>query len=163
MTLTAHSIIAAAVTKPLAAMNPLLIFIVAIASHYLADAIPHWDYKVASLENDEDKENRRIQYNRRAIIKDVSHFAIDTLVGSVIVILAVRPTTTAQWIWVALAVIGGCLPDFLQGFYALKLKFLRPHQRLHDLFHTNIRLGPYPLVGIPFQAALVIVSLAIFF
>lgn len=161
MTLTTHSILAAAVTKPIAAMNPLLIFAVAIASHYLSDAIPHWDYKVASLENPEDKENRHIQRNRHAIIKDVSHFIIDTLAGSLVVILAVRPITTAQWTWVALAVIGGCLPDFLQGFYALKLKFLRPHQRLHDFFHTNIRLGSYPLIGIPFQTMFVIISLAI--
>ena len=49
MTLTTHSLIAAAVTKPLAAANPLLIFAAAFASHLIADAIPHWDYPLASL------------------------------------------------------------------------------------------------------------------
>lgn len=161
MTLTTHSIIAAAITKPIAAMNPLFIFVLAVASHYLSDAIPHWDYEIASLDNPEDKEDPHIRYNRHAIITDMSHFVIDTIVGSLVVILIIRPVTMQQWVWIALAIFGGCLPDFLQGFYALKLKFLRPHQRLHDIFHTDIRLGKYPLIGIPFQAVCVIISLAI--
>lgn len=151
MTLTTHSIIAAAVTKPFAAMSPLLIFVIAIASHYLSDAIPHWDYQLTSIEDKEDKEKRRWGSNRRMLIKDISSMALDGFLGVGIVLLVVRPVTTQQWAWVLAAIIGGSLPDFLQGLYMLKLKFLRPHQRLHDIFHTKIRLGPYPLFGISFQ------------
>ena len=161
MTLTTHSIIAAAATKPLAAMNPILAFVIAIISHYLSDAIPHWDYPLTSIENPENKENRRWEFNRKAIIRDVSSMAFDGMLGIAIVVIAVRPATAHEWIWVIAAIIGGSLPDFLQGLYIFTLKFLRHHQWLHDIFHTNIRLGPYPLVGIPFQ--LVIVAIALYF
>lgn len=159
MTLTTHSIIAAAVTKPFAAMNPLLIFAVAIASHYLSDAIPHWDYQLTSIEDKEDKEKRRWGSNRRMLIKDAYSMALDGFLGAGIVLLIVRPVTAQQWVWVLVAIIGGSLPDFLQGLYMLKLKFLRSHQRLHDIFHTKIRLGPYPLFGIPFQMIFFLIAL----
>ncbi len=159
MTLTTHSIIAAAVTKPLAAMNPLIAFTVAIASHYLSDAIPHWDYQLTSIENKEDKENRHFGSSRSAVIKDISSMALDGFLGAAIVLLVVHPVTTHQWLWALAAIIGGCLPDFLQGLYMLKLRFLRAHQRLHDMFHTNIRLGPYPLFGISFQIVIVATAL----
>lgn len=161
MTLTTHSIIAAAVTKPLAAMNPILAFAAAMATHYLSDAIPHWDYPLTSIENPEDKENRRWGSSRNALIRDVSSMAFDGILGAAIVVIAVRPTTTHEWAWTIAAIIGGCLPDFLQGLYMFKLKFLRPHQRLHDIFHTHIRLGPYPCIGIPFQ--LIIAAIALYF
>ena len=161
MTLTTHSIIAAAVTKPLAAMNPLLAFAIAIASHYLSDAIPHWDYPLQSIENPEDKENRKWGSGRSALIKDISSMAVDGFLGVGIVLAVVRPVTAQEWIWVIAAIVGGCLPDFLQGLYMFRLKFLRPHQWLHDIFHSNIRLGPYPLFGIPFQLIIAVIALYI--
>lgn len=161
MTLTTHSIIAAAITKPLAAMNPLLAFVVAIASHYLSDAIPHWDYQLRSIEDKEDKEKRHWGSNRQMLTRDISSMAFDGLLGAGIVLAVIRPVTTQQWMWALAAIIGGSLPDFLQGLYMLKLSFLRPHQQLHDIFHTKIRLGPYPLVGIPFQAIITAIALYI--
>lgn len=160
MTLTTHSIIAAAVAKPLAAMNPLLAFIVALATHYLSDAIPHWDYPLASIEHKEDIDNRHWGSNRNALIKDISSMALDGFLGAGIVLFTIRPANMHEWAWAIAVIIGGCLPDLLQGLYMLKLKFLRPHQRLHDIFHTNIRLAPYPLIGIPFQ--LIIIAIALY-
>ena len=159
MTLTTHSIIAAAVTKPLMRMHPVLIFAVAMATHYLSDAIPHWDYKVLSLENAENNEKRRIVNNRKLIMTDIRNFAIDGFLGAIVVLLIIRPVTVQQWTWAGLAVVGGCLPDFLQALHVLKLPLLRLHQKFHDIFHTNIRLGSYPLLGIPFQAAIVAIAL----
>ena len=160
MTLTTHSIIAAAVTKPLMYVHPIFIFLVAVASHYASDAIPHWDYPVASIKNPEDKEHRHWGRNRATLLKDISHFAFDGFLGALIVFVIVRPVTGPQWTWALLAIIGGCLPDFLQGVYMLERKFLRLHQRFHDICHTNIRLGSYPWLGIPFQA--VITAIAIY-
>lgn len=161
MTLTTHSIIAAAVTKPISHLHPLITLAVAIATHYLSDAIPHWDYPLKSIEHTEDKENRHWGTNRKAIIKDISSMTFDGLLGAAIVIIVVRPVTREQWFWVFAAVVGGCLPDFLQGLYMFKISFLRAHQRLHDFFHTNIRLGPYPLIGIPFQTVITAIALYI--
>ena len=169
MTLTTHSIIAAAVTKPLmrflaasaipAHVHPIFIFLVAVASHYAADAIPHWDYPLASIENPENKENRRWGRDRSTLLKDISHFALDGFLGAAIVLVIIHPVTAQQWTWALLAIIGGCLPDFLQGVYMLERKFLRLHQRFHDICHTDIRLGHYPRFGIPFQAIIAMIAL----
>ncbi|MDP3769529.1 MAG: hypothetical protein Q8R40_01150 [bacterium] len=163
MTLTTHSIIAAAVTKPLAAAHPVFIIIAAIASHYLSDAIPHWDYRLGSIEDIEDSSKRHWGNNRRAIMKDVQHFALDGFLGAALVLLVIRPVTMQQWIWALCAIIGGCLPDFLQGLYMLKLSFLRPIQKFHDLMHAKIRLGPYPRFGIPFQVLIYMTALYFLF
>ena len=152
MTLTTHSIIAVAITKPLARMHPLVIFLVAIASHYASDSIPHWDYSVSSMDDTHDLEKRHWGTNRKALRRDLAHFAIDGFLGAAIVLLAVRPVTSQQWTWTILAIIGGSLPDFLQGVAALGISWMKPIQRFHDRWHTHIRLGPYPLLGIPFQA-----------
>ena len=161
MTLTTHSIIAAAVTKPLARMHPAFILIAAVTSHYLSDAIPHWDYKIVSLENPEDKEKRHLTKDHNLISQDIRNFAIDGFVGAAIVLLVIRPVTQQQWTWAVLAIIGGCLPDFLQGLYVFKIKSLGLHQIFHDLFHTKIQLGPYPMLGIPMQAAIALIALVL--
>lgn len=158
MTLSTHSVIAAAVTKPLSSAHPAFIFVAAVVSHYLADAIPHWDYRVLSMENKEHTDQRHWGKNRKLLLRDLAHFTLDGVVAIAITVLLVRPTTRAQWIWVALAIIGGSLPDFLQGVYALvKTKLLSIHQMIHDAAHSKILLGHYPLIGIPFQLAIVAV------
>lgn len=159
MTLTTHSIIAAAITKPLGHAHPVLIFALAIFSHYLSDAIPHWDYKINSVENLENPDNRRIGSNRGAIKKDIIHFTFDGLLGAAIVIFVIQPATFQQWAWALAAITGGCLPDFLQGLYVFKIKILRFPQRFHDFFHSKICLSPYPLIGIPFQAVILFIAL----
>ena len=163
MTLTTHSIIAAALTKPLVASNPAFILIAAIISHYLSDAIPHWDYPLESIEDLEDSNKRHWGKDKKAILKDIRHFALDGFLGAALVLLIIRPNTTQQWTWALLAIIGGCLPDFLQGLSMLKLKFLRPHQKLHDFMHAKIRLGPYPRFGIPLQILIYMIALYFLF
>lgn len=159
MTLTTHSIIAAAVTKSVSHLHPAFMFIVAIATHYLADSIPHWDYKITSIENIEDKDLRYFGKNRMAILRDIRNFTLDGFFGLAIVVAMVRPETTQQWFWVIASVVGGCLPDFLQGLYVFKLKFLRLPQQFHDFCHTGIRLGSYARIGIPFQLIIALAAI----
>ncbi|MEK7541500.1 MAG: hypothetical protein AAB533_01485 [Patescibacteria group bacterium] len=167
MTLTTHIVIAAAVTRSLAQSHPLLGFFTALASHYLADAIPHWDYPMLALPNNTDDEQKlhwgagKARVFRKRLVRDVRTFAADALLGVMIILLIIRPASHDQWWWVAGAVIGGVLPDFLQGVYLSGAAFLRPLQYFHDWCHTNIKLGPYPLIGIPFQ--LVIAGIAVYF
>lgn len=159
MTLTTHSIIAAVVTKPLLHTHPILIFAAAILSHYLSDAIPHWDYQLESLSDEENADKRAWSKDWHVLGRDILHFAFDGFLGAAIVLLIARPVSREDWVWIIFSVIGGCLPDFLQGLYVLKLRLLKSHQRLHDFMHAKIRLGPYPLIGIPFQLAISLLSL----
>lgn len=159
MTLTTHSIIAAAVTSPIAHLHPALTFVVALASHYLSDAIPHWDYRLESIGETKDADKREWSHSRNTLLRDIARFSADGFLGAGIVLLIAWPTTQAEWLWTASAIIGGSLPDFLQGLYMAKLRFLKPHQRVHDFIHSAIRLGPYPLIGIPFQLAIALIAL----
>ena len=159
MTLATHSIIAAALTKPIAHAHPALLFIMGIASHYLSDAIPHWDYTILSVENKEQSDERRIGSNRTLIVKDLIHFGADTTIGFGAALLLIWPETPQELLWTIIAPFGGMLPDYLQGIYAIKkFSFLKPVQKFHDIMHTKILLGAYPMIGIPFQLILFIAA-----
>lgn len=161
MTLATHIIIAAAVSKPVGIAYPVFVFLASLATHYLSDAIPHWDYRLRSLPEEKDMHNRAFS-SARAFLHDLKKIVPDALVGISVAALALWPETNEQYLFWALVVIGSVLPDFLQGvYYATHLKILEPIQRFHDLVHTKIKLGPYPKFGIPFQV--VIALLAVYF
>lgn len=154
--LTTHIVIAAAVAKPFAHYHPAAGFFAALASHYLADAVPHWDYAMHAIETKDDAEKlhwdgEKARVFRRRARRDILHFAVDGLAGVSIILLLIRPIASDQWLWAAAAIIGGTLPDFLQGAYLSGATFLKPLQCFHDFCHTKIKLGPYPLIGIPLQ------------
>lgn len=161
MTLTTHAIIAAAVAKPFANSHPIFIFLAALASHYLADAIPHWDYRLHSLIEEEGLHKKDIVFNRATFWLDLMRSAADAIFGLIAVALLVWPASSHSWLFVILSVVGGILPDFLQGIhYGLRLNFLKPHQSFHDWIHAKIKLGPYSKLGIPFQLIIVLIAIA---
>ncbi len=152
MTLATHIVIAAAVTKTFASAHPILGFFAALATHYLADAIPHWDYPVGSAPRDPTTGEVKKTFQRQAFLRDVRNAGIDFGVGSAIFFLASPPTGTMHTLAMLAIIAGAVLPDAFQGLYiAKKWGFLEAIQRVHDIFHTKIRLGPFPLIGIPLQ------------
>lgn len=158
MTLATHIVIAAAASKPIGMAHPILVFLVSLASHYLSDAIPHWDYHLSSLPERKDMRERAFS-SVRAFLHDFKKIALDALLGTVIVLATLRPQTGEQYFFLALIVVGSTLPDFLQGvYYATHWKVLEPIQRFHDFMHTKIKLGPYPKFGIPFQAIIALIA-----
>lgn len=166
MTLTTHALIAAAVTRSFAGSHPVLGFFAAVASHYLADAIPHWDYAISAgagwkEKPKEDWTPEDFHQFRLRIRHDLARIAADAGIGALAVLVLTRPASPADWLWVGGAIVGGMLPDFLQGLHLSGIRWLKPCQRFHDLWHTRIRLGPYPLIGIPFQV--LIAAIAILF
>ena len=160
MTLTTHIAIAAAVTRPIAHIHPALTFVVALASHYLSDAIPHWDYELRSPEKDELARVKKISVHHPEFGQDFIKMSLDGTLGLALMWFIIGPVSFETTIWIGLAAVGGCLPDFLQGVYTiLDLKFLAPLHRFHHLMHTKIRLGPYPKMGIPFQLVILFITL----
>jgi len=161
MILSTHIIIAAAVAKPLVSFHPAFAFFVALASHYLSDAIPHWDYTLHSIENKDEPEKRQWSVNRTLLFKDFFRYATDALAGAALVALLMRPGSWREFWWFSAVAVGGVLPDFLQALRMIRFPFrqwFEPHQRFHDWIHTKIKLGPYPLIGIPLQIIIVLVS-----
>lgn len=152
MTLGVHMVIGAAVARRLASSHPLLAFTIGIATHYFSDAIPHWDYGVASCHGTDQEEKRRWRVTSGAFKKDLLHIALDGALGAALILLLARPASGAALTPLLLAACGAILPDLLQGIYfAARAPYLAPLQKFHDFCHTKIKLGPYPFIGIPFQ------------
>lgn len=155
MTLATHIIIAAAVTKPIASAHPLLIFAVAMITHYLSDAIPHWDYSLSSIDSEVRHEERAWKFGDATFLRDVRNVACDGLLGILFVALITQPSSPSEILWLFFTAAGSILPDFLQGvYYTRRADFLRIIHRFHGFMHSKISLGPYPLIGIPFQAVI---------
>ncbi len=166
MTLATHIVIAGAITRPIASAHPALLFLVSLASHYLADAIPHWDYDIRSIDekNKENADAIRLNFSDRMFWKDVFRFGIDACIGFGVLLFFLWPQSWSALLNTLLISAGSVLPDFLQGaYFTRKAEFLKPVQRLHNYFHTRLRLNPYPLIGIPFQALFFFLSVYFLF
>lgn len=160
MTLATHIVIATAVAGPLAKIDPTLGFLAALASHYLSDAIPHWDYPLKSVDYDKDSDQKTWSHNPRSLLLDLSRMAADGSIGATISFFMLWPTTFYDFLSLFLIILGSTLPDFLQGLYFIKhTRFLNPLQRFHDSVHTKIKLGHYPLIGVPLQLIILLAAL----
>lgn len=163
MTLTTHIAIAAAVTHPFMGAHPAVIFSIAVASHYLADAVPHWDYRLASMGSSTIPREKRWSGTVSTVRMDIVRAGSDALIGAILVFLVARPSDPVAIAWLVASIIGGPLPDAMQGVYYIfkHPRWLAPLQRFHDHMHSKVRLGYYPLIGIPFQLAILLGALAL--
>ena len=163
MTLTTHALIAAALAKPLIHVHPIFAFIIAFASHFPADAIPHWDYRLRSVVSSDAPLEKRWKPSRKTLRDDFLRVALDGFLGALAIFAIRRPNTYEEIFWAISVIVGSMLPDFLQGvyFFLKRPAALTPLQKFHQWIHSKIRLGPYPLIGIPFQ--LMVAGIAIWF
>jgi hypothetical protein len=159
MTLATHIIIASAITKPIVYSNPLLAFAIGLASHYLSDAIPHWDYRLSSLpEKEADKD--RVWNFKKSFRKDIFRIGTDIALGLAVSLLFFNPGEALFYF--LLTALASILPDMLQGvFFTKRAGFLKPLQIFHDRMHSRIKLGPYPIIGLPFQMAIALLFLLV--
>ncbi len=155
MTLATHILVAGALTKPLAGSIPVsLIFATALASHYLSDAIPHYDYKLISKDR-LDPEHPKLKKDWRLITIDLSRIFLDIALGTGLTYF-LFPSLPLFWV-----VVGAILPDALQPLFWLYKKFpIKQTQAFHDFMHAKLRLDLGAL-AIFSQLALVAASIAI--
>lgn len=155
MILVTHALIGAAAASPFGAAHPAVAFLIGYTSHLLTDAIPHWDYRLVSLGDQEKSDAFQWAFKDAAFRKDALRVALDFTVGAALVFF-LRPEQSLPLLYAAL---GGMTPDLLQGIYFTGYApFLKPLQRIHDFFHTEIKLGPYPFIGVPFQIAIALAA-----
>ena len=162
MTLATHIVIARAVGKKLAIANPLAGFLVGWASHYLADLIPHWDYRLASLTY-RDPETKKEKMRARGALGDYLKVGLDAFLGFAVAVAFSYPQNWSEWLTLGAIAFGAVFPDFLQFLYYItgNWKILKYFQSFQEFMHTKIKLGRKPLIGIAFQA--IIFLLAVFF
>ena len=160
MTLATHIAIAAAVAGPLAGIHPAIAFFAAVATHYAADAIPHWDYRLFSMSDRTDTRNKKWVFTRTTLKKDILRTTLDGMLGITLILVFAPPISFSGLLTSGLIVVGAILPDFLQGiYYTKKADFLKPVKNFHDYVHSKINLSPYPLLGIPFQIIILFISI----
>ena len=143
LTLTTHAIVGAAIVSVMPAHPPLAIA-AAFASHFLLDAIPHWDYPIRS-----DSVNPLVaatmKYDR-ALLTDMLTIGADAILGiGLALFLLARPSNLALVFCGAGAAI---LPDALQFAY---MRFPREPlitlQRFHSWMHASRSLHARPSWG----------------
>ena len=137
MTLATHAITGAAIAT-LMPTHPVAAFAAGFASHFVIDAIPHYDYPIFSESIHPKKKDSAIRLDRKLSI-DAIDFSVDAVIGiAVAIYFFVSPTSL---ITILAGAIGGILPDPLQ-VVAKKFPYepLRSLQRFHQWIHTSYRL-----------------------
>ncbi len=115
-----------------------------LASHYLMDALPHWDYSV--------------ELNLKKI-KDMAKIGLDLLIGLTIVFVVAEPL---DW-YLAAGIFFALLPDLIQFLYlGFGLDFLKPLTRFHRWIHFDKRLGLFSGLGLILLFCLAFVSVLIY-
>ena len=158
MTLTAHAIVGAAVASVMP-MHPVLGICAAFGSHFLVDAIPHWDYPMRSpFVNPQFGAPMKLD---RALLLDVISIGSDGLLGMILAIALFA--TPATWWLIAAAAAAGILPDPLQFVYAhFKHEPLISLQRFHLWIHTTNHLHGRVAFGVTSQIGFLALCVFVF-
>lgn len=134
MTATGHALIGTVIAAKIG--NPLAAVPIAIASHFLADAIPHWDTGY----------HRRFKSKQKFLIES----AIDVFLGFVLSYALIRaffPATNVSYAF--LIVVMAQLPDWLTApylFFDIKIVPFCWFYKMQKIFDTTKDL-PWGLVN----------------
>jgi hypothetical protein len=157
MTLTTHAL-AGGLVGAVAAENPAAAALFGFMSHFLLDAIPHWDYTLGSShENNDDPLKNDINVKNPHFMTDLLKIGIDIVIGLAVVILIFYKNPfllTGALIGAMFAI----LPDPLQFIYMkTKVEPFTIIQKFHIFISTKIKLQHRPILGISTQLAIVAV------
>ncbi len=163
MVLTTHAVVGGALAS-IAYAEPAAAFGIGFLSHFLLDAIPHWDYfhLLPSFKGNTEGNGFTVELSKRLMF-DIGFIIFDIILGFLLVFLFfLRKGFILNFgilikdpiIWGA---IGGILPDFLQFAYS---KFPRQPltsiQKLSEFMHSkNYSFQNKFLLGASFQIVIV--------
>ena len=151
MILSTHAIVGGAVAS-LAPSHPVLAAVAAFASHFVIDAIPHWDYPLKSIAIGKGADNSGLRLNG-ALLTDLAVIAVDACAGLGLA-LWMFATPASAWV-IALGAIAAILPDPLQFVHSLfPHEPLNTLQRFHGWIHSKRKLAWK--LGVSSQAAFAI-------
>ena len=171
MTLGTH------ITAGVAAASPFLVgplagssgapvgaFVFAVASHYLIDMIPHWDWPIQSIENTTANFRDGHIRSRGAVASDLAISVIDMSIGALAVALAIALAGVSLPLGIlCAAMVGGVLPDALQLVYFMyKKEPMILLQAFHSRVHSKTRFpSDEVLRGILLQSPVFLLPLVV--
>jgi hypothetical protein len=155
MILTTHAVVGGAIASLLPS-HPVAAVAAAFASHFVIDAIPHWDYPLRSISLGAGARNRLSWRGSR--LRDFTVIAIDGCTG--LLAALVLFSTPATMVVIGAAALAAMLPDPLQFAYTLyPQEPLLSLQRFHGWMHTKHQIGSR--IGISSQLAFVAAVIAV--
>jgi len=157
MILSTHAVVGAAIASFLPS-HPAAAFVLGFGSHFVLDAIPHWDYPIRSAAVDP-KIGAAMTFDR-ALLRDAVVIGSDGLLGILGVLLFFA---SADGLWsILLGAFGAMLPDPLQTIHAhFPYEPLRTLQRFHRWIHTDKLIKGDIILGVGSQIALVAVMVGL--
>jgi hypothetical protein len=157
MILSTHAIVGAAIASFLPS-HPTTAFVLGFASHFVLDAIPHWDYPIRSAAVDP-KIGAPMTFDR-ALLRDAVVIGSDGLLG---ILSALLLFASSDGLWsILLGAFGAMLPDPLHTIHAhFPYEPLRTLQRFHRWIHTDKRIKEDIILGVGSQIALVAVMVGL--
>lgn len=170
MILATHILIATAASKPFFNSHPAVVLAIAIASHFLSDAIPHWNYSLKTLDKRKTDNGfeRVANLTKESVTEDLLKIFVDILIGTFLAFLLISYSNGYFSLSsVLLAIFGGILPDATQPiFYFWKTN--NPFMGLqifHEFIHTETELGrfgyaekKYVLIGMISQIMICLIA-----
>lgn len=157
MILATHAIAGVALAAAIP-NQPLLAFTTGIASHFLLDAIPHWDYELRSSRKDKNNPLNDDIVMGRDFWSDLIKLGGDTMIGLVLAWFFFHQFFINQLglLTFASGVAGGLLPDALQfAYFKLRSPWLTVLQRFHNFIHAGHARKLKPSIGIVSQTLIV--------
>ncbi|MCX6813598.1 MAG: hypothetical protein NTV77_03965 [Candidatus Azambacteria bacterium] len=162
MILTTHAIVGAAAGRVFS--NPYVAFAAGFASHFIIDAIPHWEYDLKSrVENKENPLKEDITLNKK-FIGDLARIGLDFAFGVFASIFIFRNGSGFIGAPASLlaGVAGGVFPDFLQFLYfKIRREPFILAQKLHIYVHKGGKKIPALPYGVVSQIILIIAAVII--
>ena len=144
--------------------NPVLGLGLAFGSHFILDLIPHYDYRILSLDHEAEKGGVVKMTFSKNFIFDLGRIGLDAVVGLAIAMGIVYFFELSNFTLLILGgAILGMLPDFLQ-FVNGKVNnyFLSSLQKFHNFFHTKHKLVGWPVAGFISQTVFVLAVVLLF-
>lgn len=158
MILTTHAVVGGAIIKFMP-HHPAAGLLLAFASHFVLDALPHWDYHLDSYKYNKKYPLKSVIYLNKKFLGDLMKMGLDGTLGLILSIIMFSPSLP----WVALGAISAMLPDFLQFVYLqIRREPFIILQRLHIWTHSKHRIEKFSFAGIISQIVIIILAGAIF-
>ncbi len=158
MTLSTHIVTGAAVAK-IFSSHPAEAFVIGWATHYILDSVRHWDYPLQAFAgNLLSPTETKISFNKFLII-DFAKILLDFCLGFFLIYVLMGLTLKGNLLVLIAGGIGGTVPDFLQGLYAVfKIKPLEWLQRFHHVMHSKTSFDGHPAIGVPLQICVMLIA-----
>lgn len=163
MILTTHAVVGAGLAV-LAKANPVAAFGMGFLSHFLLDAIPHWEYPIQS----KGPSTNPLQADMvlgKAFVLDMIFIGSDFALGITLGLLMLSGENVSLATIVVSPVFWGSLgavaPDFLQfAYFKIKREPLTSLQKFHIFIHSDYRFPHKSFVGPLIQVAIIVFVLA---